>query len=457
MSSETPTISITIHEARNLPQNKGKLLGFYVRCKNNFNGKIFQTSTKEGTNTPSWNETFEINESKKIKNEKELYFHVWMNSFFKESIGTLKIQISKNKFEDKWYMLELDKKWIKEINKAEIRISINQLKFKEEEIKKEEIKEEKDSLINSKDNENLNFEEFKSKYNIIGTSELGEGAFSIVVAGEIIKTKERVAIKKITKKDIPEDQLEMIKREIQLMRQLHHKNIVKLFDVYENNEILYLILEYVEGGELYDRLVQGALNERQAACVLYQLVSAITYLHKNNIAHRDLKPENILCVYKNKLYIKIADFGLSKDFSTSLLQTCCGTPSYVAPEIIKGDCYTCQCDIWSIGVITYLVLSGNLPFYDENEEVIFDKILDGHYDFSSSIWQTISVKAKDFIMKCLNENPNERPTSFDLLKHSWLSNAQVRLDTEEEMGDENNKFMFEQACGYVSKQGKTMG
>ena len=455
MTDSRPKIVITIKEARNLPENKGKKLDFYIRIKNSIDDKqTFQTQTKCKTNEPVWNETFEIIlPETQITTTKEIYFHIWSQGIVKESIGRLTIEVQTSNIEEQWYMLNLDKKWGKNCSKSEMKVKVDVFNCKQSQ---EEIQKEHDQMVKEREESILTSNEFEKKYRIHGNKELGEGSFSVVVVGEIIETKERVAIKKIMKKDLEEGQLESVKSEIDLMRKLKHKNIVRLLDTYETDEYLYLIMEYAEGGELYDRLCKSTLRERQAACVMYQLVSAIVHLHTNNIAHRDLKPENILIVYNNGFFVKIADFVLSKDFSNSMLQTCCGTPCYVAPEVIKGEVYTCQCDVWSLGIIAYLLVSGSLPFFDEDEEVVFDKILEGEYSFDDDVWQNVSVRAKDFISKCLQEYPDERPTSFELLKHSWINSNQVKLDVNDEMNEEKNRFSFDEACGYVSKQGKTL-
>ncbi|ELP95007.1 myosin light chain kinase, putative [Entamoeba invadens IP1] len=462
----TTAVVVRVLEGRNMPKNKTKPFDLYVRFKNTANTQSFQTSTQEKTTSPKWTDQFDLSLPTNLINKKTLLlFHVWANGFFKESIGTLKVEMTDEKYKDKWYPIELDKKFPKSTQKPDLRVTVEivspQQAQTESESQDEEV-EVKEKVPEVKENDVLvqpeynSFDDFKQKY-LITNNELGEGAFSVVFPGQVIATKERVAIKRIIKEGLPEDQLEAVHREISLMRRLRHKNIVRLLDVYENNEMLYLVLEYIEGGELYERLAQSALKERQAACLVAQLVSALVYLHKNNIAHRDLKPENILCVYKDGLYVKIADFGLSKDFSSAMLQTCCGTASYVAPEVINGEPYTCQCDIWSLGVIAYLAISGNLPFYDDDEDVIFDKILEGTYEFTGETWDNVSAKAKDFIEKCLTQNPLDRPTSFELVKHPWLSTAQVRLDVDEEMDENKNRFTFDNACGYIVKCGNTLG
>ena len=185
----------------------------------------------------------------------------------------------------------------------------------------------------------------------------------------------------------------------------------------------------------------------------------MSYLHSQSIAHRDLKPENILFVDKDHLFVKVVDFGLSKNFATGALQTVCGTPSYVAPEVIRGEEYTCRCDVWAIGVIAYLSLCGDLPFFceDDNEDNdgLFDMILDGEYSFSNPVWSTVSRDAKNFVRNCLTLDPTQRPDSFDLLAHPWLASSQVLLDVNEAVRAQENVEFY--TGMYGGSKGKTMG
>jgi len=193
-----------------------------------------------------------------------------------------------------------------------------------------------------------------------------------------------VAVKIIEKKQNPE-KLENVKREIELMRKLNHKNIVCLKEVFEDESEdgkIYMVMEYVSGGELFDHIInRGNYSEHDAALVVRQIIEAVAYLHSNNIAHRDLKPENLLCTGANNEIIKVADFGLSKEFddNNKALETMCGTPDYVAPEVLRGNGYTNAVDIWSIGVVTYVMLCGSPPFYGNDDKEVFLKILQSDY------------------------------------------------------------------------------
>lgn len=251
------------------------------------------------------------------------------------------------------------------------------------------------------------------------------GGFSVVKEATDKSTGIKYACK-IIEKSAAEEELNLLQREIDIMSKLKHKNIIQLIEVFEDNEYLNLILELVTGGELFDQIVQrGSYSERDAANIVKQILEAVMYMHSNGIAHRDLKPENLLCSGPANENIKVTDFGLSKDFGEGTLQTSCGTPDYVAPEVLRGAAYDNSVDIWSIGVITYILLCGFPPFYGNTDQEIFEKILKAEYDFPSPDWDAISDDAKQFIKQILVLENNKRPTAQECLQHPWmLSNAQ---------------------------------
>ena len=278
----------------------------------------------------------------------------------------------------------------------------------------------------------------ESKYTI--GKEIGRGGFSIVYDGTSKATGQKVAIKVIDKKKQDGEQLVLLQREIDIMKRLKHPNIVALYDVFDDPTHISLVLEYLSGGELYDEIVKrGSFTESDACTVLRQVLSATEYLHANGIAHRDLKPENLLISSDSGgLEVKIADFGLSKDFSgSSTMSTCCGSPSYVAPEVLQQGVYSNSCDIWSIGVILYVLLSGFLPFFGETQEELFDKILTGSYSFANKVWDDISPAAKDLVTKMLTLNEEDRPTAKQCLEHPWFkaNNPRKQLRSVESLRD----------------------
>jgi len=252
--------------------------------------------------------------------------------------------------------------------------------------------------------------------------ELGRGGFSVVVRATKKDTKEVYAVK-IIEKNQSEEELQLLQREIDILKKLHHQNIISLKDVFDEKDKIYLVMELVQGGELFDQIVtRGTYSESDAANIVRQILDAVSYMHDNGIAHRDLKPENLLCSGDEYNTIKVTDFGLSKDFSTASLRTSCGTPDYVAPEVLKGQPYDNTVDIWSIGVITYILLCGFPPFYGNTDQQIFEKILRVEYDFPSPDWDHISVEAKEFIKCILVPEPSKRPSALEALEKDWIRN-----------------------------------
>jgi tRNA A-37 threonylcarbamoyl transferase component Bud32 len=252
--------------------------------------------------------------------------------------------------------------------------------------------------------------------------ELGRGGFSVVVKATRKDTKEVVAVK-IIEKNQSDEELQLLQREIDILKKLTHQNIISLKDVYDEKETIYLVMELVQGGELFDQIVsRGTYSEADAANIVRQILDAVAYMHDNGIAHRDLKPENLLCSGDEHNTIKVTDFGLSKDFSTASLRTSCGTPDYVAPEVLKGQPYDNTVDIWSIGVITYILLCGFPPFYGNTDQQIFEKILRVEYDFPSPDWDHISVEAKQFIKSILVPEPSKRPSALEAMEMDWIKN-----------------------------------
>jgi len=256
---------------------------------------------------------------------------------------------------------------------------------------------------------------------------IGRGGSSQVRKGKNKKTGEIVAVKIIEKRQNDPEKLIKVKNEIELMQKLNHKNIVCLKDVFEDENDdgkIYMVMEFVSGGELFDHIVnRGHYSEHDAALVIRQIIEAVAYLHSNNIAHRDLKPENLLCTGPNNEIIKVADFGLSKEFDDSM-ETMCGTPDYVAPEVLRGNGYTNAVDIWSIGVVTYVMLCGSPPFYGSDDKEVFLKILQADFKFFSPEWDSISQEAKEFISVLLVLDPYRRPTAVQCLDAPWIKNSE---------------------------------
>jgi len=188
-----------------------------------------------------------------------------------------------------------------------------------------------------------------------------------------------------------------------------------------------IAMELLTGGELFDRICKKEkYSEEDARKVTRQLLDAIGFLHSNNIAHRDLKPENaIFATPAEDSILKVSDFGFANvyDPDNKFVATC-GTPLYVAPEILDCVPYNCQCDMWSLGVIVFILLCGYPPFYGDDDEELFTKIREGDYEFVSPAWDDISKPAKNFITSCLQTSPEKRITAKDALKHPWISDSQ---------------------------------
>lgn len=254
--------------------------------------------------------------------------------------------------------------------------------------------------------------------------ELGRGGFSIVREARNRVNGEKVAVKFIEKKFVDQEELKLLQREIDIMARVQHHNVLRLYEIFDTDQKLSLVMELVNGGELFYKIVdKGAYTELEARDIIRQLVEGVDYLHNQGIAHRDLKPENLLCCEsEDGMIIKIADFGLSKAFSgESALETSCGTPDYAAPEVLRMDgAYDSSVDLWSIGVITYVLLCGFPPFYGKSQAQLFEKILNADFDFPEPEWTQISAEAKDFINHLLVLDVKQRYNTKQCLDHPWL-------------------------------------
>ncbi|XP_061075337.1 calcium/calmodulin-dependent protein kinase type 1D-like isoform X1 [Conger conger] len=248
---------------------------------------------------------------------------------------------------------------------------------------------------------------------------LGSGAFSEVFMVKERETGKCFALKCVKKKHQKDNNLE---NEIAVLRRIKHDNVVGLEDFYESDTHYYLVMQLVLGGELFDRILdRGVYTEKDASKVIRQVLQAVDYLHQNSIVHRDLKPENLLYYSQDEnAKIMISDFGLSKMDDLCAMSTACGTPGYVAPEVLAQKPYGKAVDCWSIGVITYILLCGYPPFYEDTEAELFSKIMKAQYEFDSPFWDNISQSAKDFIRNMMQKNPNMRYTTEEALRHPWI-------------------------------------
>lgn len=209
------------------------------------------------------------------------------------------------------------------------------------------------------------------------------------------------------------------------MAKLDHSNILKLKECYEEENMYYIVTELADGGDLFNKIVEKkCYTESEARDVIRTIVEAISYCHEHNIVHRDLKPENILLSSSGD--IKIADFGFAKSMDLKTrLNTDCGTPWYVAPEILENKAYGTEVDMWSLGVIIYIILGGFPPFHDNNQAKLFRKIRSGHYAFTAPYFDDISDNAKDLIQHLLVVDPRGRFDAKQVLKHKWVISNEV--------------------------------
>uniref|UniRef100_A0A8C6NX15 Calcium/calmodulin dependent protein kinase I n=1 Tax=Nothobranchius furzeri TaxID=105023 RepID=A0A8C6NX15_NOTFU len=262
--------------------------------------------------------------------------------------------------------------------------------------------------------------EVKNKYSLASA---GRTCTHAQIVNPEKRTHRLVAIKCIPKKAL-EGKENSIENEIAVLHKIKHTNIVSLEDIFESKSHLYLVMQLVSGGELFDRIIEkGFYTEKDASKLIQQILDAVKYLHELGIVHRDLKPENLLYYSMDEdSKIMISDFGLSKiEGSGSVMSTACGTPGYVAPEVLAQKPYSKAVDCWSIGVISYILLCGYPPFYDENDAKLFEQILKAEYEFDSPYWDDISDSAKDFIVHLMEKDPNVRYTCDQALLHPWIA------------------------------------
>jgi len=263
---------------------------------------------------------------------------------------------------------------------------------------------------------------------------LGEGSYGQVVKGEDKSTKAVRAIKAIDISKISDPK--RFEDEINIQQALDHPNIVKLFEVFKDAKRVYLVMELCTGGELFDRIVDEAekhegqaFGEARGASYMQQILGGIHYMHSHDFVHRDIKPENFLMQNKEgDAAIKIIDFGLAKCFThgtSSPMKTKAGTPYYVAPQVLGKDGYDEKCDVWSCGVICYILLCGYPPFYGDKDEEILRRVKSGVFEFPSPDWDATSRPCKAFITQMLELDPKKRPSAQALLDHEWLKTAVV--------------------------------
>uniref|UniRef100_A0A8D0HIF3 Myosin light chain kinase 3 n=1 Tax=Sphenodon punctatus TaxID=8508 RepID=A0A8D0HIF3_SPHPU len=264
--------------------------------------------------------------------------------------------------------------------------------------------------------------ELTAFYSVCQHEVLGGGRF-----GQVHKCTEKttglsLAAKIIKVKGAKER--EEVKNDISIMNQLNHVNLIQLYDAFECKNNLTLIMEYVDGGELFDRITDENYHLTELDAILFtkQICEGVHYLHQRYILHLDLKPENILCVNYTGNQIKIIDFGLARRYKPrEKLKVNFGTPEFLAPEVVNYDFVSFPTDMWSVGVITYMLLSGLSPFLGETDTETMNYIVNCSWDFDAEAFEQLSEEAKDFVSKLLVKEKSGRTSAAQCLKHEWLN------------------------------------
>ncbi|KAG5893453.1 hypothetical protein JTB14_012170 [Gonioctena quinquepunctata] len=249
---------------------------------------------------------------------------------------------------------------------------------------------------------------------------IGKGNFAVVKLATHIVTRTKVAIKIIDKTVLDEDNLTKIFRETAILKKLRHPHITRLYQLMETNQTIYMVTEYASKGEIFDHLVaKGRMSESEAKRIFSQIVSAVSYCHSQGVVHRDLKAENLLL--DHNLNIKLADFGFSNQFTEGCwLSTFCGSPPYAAPELFQGLKYDGpKADIWSLGVVLYVLVCGSLPFDGPTLNALRNVVIDGKF----RIPYFMSQECEHIIRHMLVVDPEKRLTMSQIVKHRWLSDV----------------------------------
>jgi len=412
------TLKVTVISAENLAENGTS--DAFCKLYSNFGNQTFQTHTKKKTATPVWEESFP--------------FYVGL---LEESLK-LSIKVYDREFVGQDFLGVANIKFCRYLTIANNYTYEHTFQLEEGPTKKHKKKpdgEKKPKLLKI----GLQYFPVPDTGGAIFRTDpekeysfqkvIGKGTFGLVKRA-VSKSGEMVAIKIMDKRVIKPEHKLLLEREVSILSRLQHPNIVSLIACYDTPKRVFFVLELVGGGELFKDIINRSepYYEGDAANYVKQILRALEYMHSMGIAHRDLKPENLL-LSEDKKVIKITDFGFSKDESDKL-QTACGTALYVAPEVLSAAEYGTSCDIWSVGVITYILLSAHIPFDGPNEKEIFEKILNAEYYFPTSLWANISDIGKKFISEIFVVDPKLRLDATDCLKHTWLVDNLSHSSTE---------------------------
>ena len=284
--------------------------------------------------------------------------------------------------------------------------------------------------------------------------EIGAGGYARCLLVKNKTTGQLYACKELQKNKL--NNVASLKSEIQILIKLDHPNIIKLYEIYENDNYIYLVMELCTGGELFDRIIQKTeqgkqFTEKEVANIFQQMMSAINYCHSNKIVHRDLKPENLLLATQDENSpIKVIDFGMSRIFNNKqAMFDKVGTAYYISPEVLDGF-YDEKCDIWSAGVILYILLCGYPPFNGNDDDEIFESIKKRKFVFPDAEWANISKEAKDLINKMLSD-PLTRLTAEQVLGHPWLVNQLNKNTKAKEIKINFNTFKTYSGANKLSR------
>lgn len=294
------------------------------------------------------------------------------------------------------------------------------------EVKKKVYVDESDSIGNEEcpfeaRNVRLRHDKWVTEEYFITDALLGRGKF-----GEVKQCKERNSGRQLAAKFI--DMHELYDRtdllnEVEIMKRLQHPTLLQLHDAFERKDQFCLVLELISGGELFERVINDdfVLTEKACICFMRQICEGVNFIHSQNIVHLDLKPENILCLTRQGNRIKIIDFGLARIYNPKEeLRILFGTPEFTAPEVVNFDVITLKTDMWSVGIICYVLLSGLSPFNGETEAHTLVNVTIGTFNFNAEEFESVSSDAKDFITKLLIKDPKKRMSAKECLEHIWL-------------------------------------
>ncbi|CAL8076091.1 unnamed protein product [Calicophoron daubneyi] len=263
--------------------------------------------------------------------------------------------------------------------------------------------------------------------------ELGRGVSGVVLLCVDRVTGQQYAAKRISLKRVTRKGLDRLEREVSICKKLEHPNIVRFYHYFRERSYIYLVFEYMAGGELFDYLVNTSVySEATASEYLHYLLDAVSYCHQRNVIHRDLKPENLLLVNRSpNTMIKVADFGsaiqLQKDQAARF--GIAGSYPYMAPEIVREEPYGKAVDMWSCGVILYILLSGFAPFWNDDHDRLIEQVKAGVVIYPSNVWDSVTDSAVELVKRMLTINPNKRITAAEALEHPWIKHRNVRVST----------------------------